>query len=291
LASSNDATAVSSLRFADPRNGWAFGPGLWVTHDGARSWRAVKVGGAVLGLAAGGGQVTAIVADCSGTATCAGRARLLSGPVGGNAFTQVGSEETSMSAPGQYGGPTISLHPPAGFALLGTIGSQVPRAALLAKADGHRWTSFPDPCASVADSSLSSLVAPDATSLVSLCTGGAAAGNTQKTVIVTTHGKSTAVGNPPSGGDGGLITANGHSTILVASASAATFLYRSTDSGRTWTKQQFSDGGAGMADLGFTTSSQAVVVHGSPVIDNSGRAPSELLMSTDAGANWRQVKF
>jgi hypothetical protein len=291
VTTTTDANAVSTVRFADPVNGWAFGPGLWVTHDAARSWHPLKIDGQVLTLAAGGGRVTAIVANCAGRGTCTGEARLMSSPVNSDAFTQIASGSTTVSPPGPYGGPTITLHPPAGFALLGSNGNAVLQAVVLATADGRAWTNFPNPCRAAPGTYLSSFVAPDAISLVSLCTGGAAAGSTAKTVMVTQHGVSTAVGHPPAGGDGGLIAANGKSTILVASASAATFLYRSTDSGRTWTKQAFSDDGAGMTDLGFTTSSQAVVVHSWPVIVPNGRPPSELLMSFDAGASWRHVNF
>lgn len=40
-ASSATTGDVSRIRFADPSNGWAYGPGLWATHDGARSWHQV----------------------------------------------------------------------------------------------------------------------------------------------------------------------------------------------------------------------------------------------------------
>jgi photosystem II stability/assembly factor-like uncharacterized protein len=42
------AGGVSQVRFADPRNGWAFGPGLWATHDGGASWHQVATHGALV---------------------------------------------------------------------------------------------------------------------------------------------------------------------------------------------------------------------------------------------------
>jgi hypothetical protein len=53
---------------------------------------------------------------------------------------------------------------------------------------------------------------------------------------------------------------------------------------------QFPDGGSGLTDLGFTTSSQAVVIHGRPPF-GQGNPPAELLMSTDAGASWHSLTF
>ena len=40
---------VERVRFSDALNGFAFGPGLWATHDGARTWHRLDVGGHCLG--------------------------------------------------------------------------------------------------------------------------------------------------------------------------------------------------------------------------------------------------
>ena len=109
---------------------------------------------------------------------------------------------------------------------------------------------------------------------MSLCTSYEAAGSSGKTVVFTRDGKSTALGNPPNGGDGGLIAANGISTILVASRSGADFMYRSTDSGRTWTTLPFLDGGSGWSQPRFHDPSQAVVIEGQPPLV-AGNPPAD----------------
>ena len=74
----------------------------------------------------------------------------------------------------------------------------------------------------------------------------------------------------------------------VSAASGASELYRSTDGGATWTTAvTFADGGIGFNDLGFTTSTQGVVIHGQPG-PPTGYA-SQLLMTYDGGATWQAV--
>jgi photosystem II stability/assembly factor-like uncharacterized protein len=74
---------VSQLRFADPRDGFAYGPGLWVTHDGGAHWQS-QSNGRVDNLAIGGGYVYAIEVTNQST----GAGQLLRSPVGDTRFWQ-----------------------------------------------------------------------------------------------------------------------------------------------------------------------------------------------------------
>jgi hypothetical protein len=47
------------------------------------------------------------------------------------------------------------------------------------------------------------------------------------------------------------------------------------------------DGGRGYNDVGFTTATQGVAIHGSP----SAPDPAALFMTRDAGATWAPVAF
>jgi photosystem II stability/assembly factor-like uncharacterized protein len=69
---------------------------------------------------------------------------------------------------------------------------------------------------------------------------------------------------------------------VITATSGASFLYRTTDAGATWTTV-FEDGsgGAPIADLGFTDAT-----HGFAVL---GTQPSVLLTTTDGGASWTKT--
>ncbi len=65
---------VSSIRFADPNDGWVFGPKLYATHDGGEHWTAIDLPGQVAALEPGLGEVFAAVIppaqSCSRNGTC-----------------------------------------------------------------------------------------------------------------------------------------------------------------------------------------------------------------------------
>jgi hypothetical protein len=62
------STGVSQIRFLDTEDGWAFGPGLFATRDGGRTWTPVGTGGLrVTDLETVGNRVFALFASCTGS--------------------------------------------------------------------------------------------------------------------------------------------------------------------------------------------------------------------------------
>ena len=62
------ALGVSQLRFLDTHDGWAFGPQLWVTHDGGGHWTQEQTYGLrVTDLETAGDRAFAVFATCTGT--------------------------------------------------------------------------------------------------------------------------------------------------------------------------------------------------------------------------------
>jgi hypothetical protein len=119
--------AVSEVRFADSRDGFAYGPALWVTHNAGASWHQLYPGGSITAFAIAGGNAYAIVSSAS-------TGRLVRTPIGsdgwqdlpaaGNAYAGLwahGSDvllESSTSASAGYqlavshdAGATFSRYP------------------------------------------------------------------------------------------------------------------------------------------------------------------------------------
>jgi photosystem II stability/assembly factor-like uncharacterized protein/predicted small secreted protein len=86
--SGRPADAVSGILFADAEDGWAFGPGLWATHDGGQTWHQVRLhAGPVFGLAAGHGRVIAAGRCRSGYGRC--RFAVFGSPAGADRWRRV----------------------------------------------------------------------------------------------------------------------------------------------------------------------------------------------------------
>ena len=111
--------SVGEIYFAGARDGWAFGPGLWSTHDGGATWHRVDTDGhAVYSLAATNGHVVAAFLSCG---TDCGRGAAASFAI---ETAQVGSDVWGRTTPGRTGAssptsgcttaPAVSASPPAG---------------------------------------------------------------------------------------------------------------------------------------------------------------------------------
>jgi hypothetical protein len=93
---------------------------------------------------------------------------------------------------------------------------------------------------------------------------------------------------PGTAGDGGIIAAASPSQLVIATASAASWLDYSGNGAARWqTVCTELDGGQGWADLGFTTASDGVAVHGPAARGFAG----QLMLTEDGGLTWHQVRF
>lgn len=279
---------VSRIRFADPFNGFAYGPSLYVTHDGAKSWRSLPVPARIIGLSISAGRVTFLESPCTSNASCGGTVELLTGPATGNSFTRVTEARVSQTLAQQ----PLVMHGNAGFAVLGP--GQFGPSIVDATADGRTWRSFPDPCAAAAGTSLADFAAPDTTYLFSLCIGEPAGGTASKRVMMTRNGKTELAGTLAGGNNNAAITAASDQVLVAALFGVRGELVRSTDAGHTWQPvNYFQDGGAPFIDLAFTTPAQGVAVHGLPRNPASGAPlmPDELIMTNDAGESWHRIDF
>ena len=131
---------VTSVLFANARDGWAYGPSLWATHDGGASWHRIGTHGQpVRSMAATNGHVVAVTlscdpeyTDCTGPASFAVR----TSPVGSDAWRPVRGA-TGRGTPSVVARAGTAFVVPAGGA---TPGTHV--AMLTGPADGSaRWVS------------------------------------------------------------------------------------------------------------------------------------------------------
>ena len=96
------ATGLSQIRFLDLKDGWAYGPQLFVTHTGGQTWAPVDTGGLrVTDLETVGNRVFALWASCAGNGPAYGvnctRFTLYSAPADGGSWAPVGTSTTGLT--------------------------------------------------------------------------------------------------------------------------------------------------------------------------------------------------
>jgi len=96
------ATGLSQIRFLNLKDGWAYGPQLFVTHTGGKTWAPVDTGGLrVTDLETVGNRVFALWASCTGNGPAYGvnctRFTLYSAPADGGSWTPVGTSTTGLT--------------------------------------------------------------------------------------------------------------------------------------------------------------------------------------------------
>lgn len=282
--SSRGGSGLWGLRFADPLRGYAYGNGIWRTLDGGSSWARWSVPGRyVIDFAAvSDRRLVAITAQCSpGSNRCSNRLTLSESSIAGGSWHQVASARTFDES--------ISVHTGTVWVLLG-------QRLLVSVNGGRTFAAHSQPCAQRANAlpQLTS-VADDGSNTYLLCTGQGALGHTVKDIYVT-HGVHSGwrfVGHAPFAGDAGELAAGGPGGLVIATASAASWLDRSVDGGGHWrTALSYGDGGEGWADLGFTTASDGVVIHG-PANTDGGNAnfAGALVLTENGGRTWHVVPF
>jgi len=265
---------ISGLRFADARNGWAFGPDLWATHDGGATWARLTIPGlpadaAIFALASANGTVHAVVLD-------GGDYRVASSPVGADDF-RLSAVRVPVGA-----GPVplvqLVLSGAAGW-LLENDRTVVGGARLVNGA----WVAWQPPCADVVGPAF--LAASSPTELAAACDVGLWGTPTGDHLYVSHDGGSTFVETATAVPlqMAAQVAAASPSVIVVSGFDATgAVLVATFDGGRTWAVVARL-GAVGITDLGFTTATQGVAI----TVPADGAA--SLLMTRDGGHTWRAV--
>jgi hypothetical protein len=116
------AAGVGQVRFLDTKNGWAFGPELFATHDGGRAWAQEDTHGLrVTDLETTGNRAFGLFASCSGggpafAAQCTSFT-LYSSPASDDDWTPVGPATTGLTNGGAPGAASLVLTGSLGYLL------------------------------------------------------------------------------------------------------------------------------------------------------------------------------
>ena len=282
-ATSSGKRTVWGTRFASPSHGFVFGHGLWETSDGGQRWTLdSQPSGSILSLATIDGQVLALTAKGTAQGNLGPYVLLRRSLAGGSWSTVAALKTVDLTD------PTDLISTQAGTAAV------LDGKSLLVTTNGGLTVARRATPGTPQYFGPSSVAATSAEGLALLCVGPGFAGGAEKLLYTSVddgaHWKKA--GTPSSEGDAQALAGSG-SDLVLATASGASWLDRSANSGRTWkTAVTYGDGGVGWADLGFTTPLDAVVVHGpADSAGNTDGRPGKLVLSSDGGATWRSVTF
>jgi hypothetical protein len=237
-ATPEGATALSQVRFANPKVGWAFGGGVLRTTDGGRTWAPYPhPGGDVIALETDGTSVVLVAAPSCGSGGCNGPVSILRAP----ASSPSASDVVGTLTTGSVRAATVGWH--AGLAYVnvsaGPSSSAPAPGPVVIEASGLR----PVGPACTVPSAVPRVVTPASGSdLFAVCPSGGAAGTLAYAVW-----RSADAGATWSAVSSTALRLTDSGTVSVAVANAADLLAASggdpalhgslevsRDGGRTW---------------------------------------------------------
>jgi len=254
---------VSQLRFANTQDGFAYGPELWVTHDGGERWHVIQLSAhaEVVDLAIGGGYVYAIVINSSN-----GAGQLLRSPVAGDSWSALPGGAGAFSGLWVHGSDVL---------LESASVSGRSQRLMVSHDGGASFTAYPAP-PSVAchfEEQASPVIWEHcATGMLS---GTWISGNGGRTFQTASHGL-------PELPNSAAFGAASDTTAVVGYRQ----LYRTTDGGASWSPVSGPSGITWWQYLGFTDPT-----HGVAVGYTGAEQPSNerLYYTTDGGASYHLV--
>jgi hypothetical protein len=281
---------ITEIRFATAAVGWAFGPYLFRTTTGGKSWAQMPIPGGgkqVLALAAGPTQTYAVVADCAwGAGLCPRPLSFWHIPTGARG----GWTRIPM---------TLPPNDAADVAVFGTtvyvVDAQVQFGrpdVFYASTDGRHFATRPAPCNHAEGLALIQAVPMSATRVALFCVGNAgspAPGDATKSVYTSanTGTTDTYAGATGPAGTEAQLAASPSGNLAVAALSAGSFLYINDTHKQAWTMVKGLGVSAGWNDITYVTNSQAWVVYGPA----DSRGIGQLWATHDAGRRWSITKL
>jgi hypothetical protein len=282
-------SGVSQVRSLDGANAWAFGPQLYATHDGGRTWTKIATHGLrVTGLETVGNRAFAVWARCTGTGPdFAGDCTsftLYSTPAGLDAWTPVtgvtGLQANPAGAPGSaqlvLTGSQGYLLTPAGGLVSGPVTGSAnwqPVTTALPCAPGN---------AENGGHPLRGMLASTGSGLVLLCAGQDSGSRQAKTLYYSANGGRTwdTAGQAPVPGVAMSLSGTPGGPVLVATSTGIDVSTNAPGAGPlAWRTAGGATAPGGYSYVGMTTSAQGVAV---PADENL----NAVWFTYDGGAHW-----
>lgn len=225
--------AVGSLRFADGRDGWAYGPGLWSTHDGGRTWHELSLNGRpVRSLEAADGRVLAAVTGCAAGRQNCYRFRVYSSPVTRDRWRRVPGAYGTWSGYATATAPQLTLAGGTGLVTAATANQRTPLLLTGPENGSAPWHRLAVPCPQFGQSM--HVAATPTLGLAITCASEPGAGEQLKQAFFSPDDGRTwrRLTDPPSGGYLDAVSVTPAGTILLSGGRSD--VYASWDGGLTW---------------------------------------------------------
>ncbi len=287
--------AVFDLHFANALDGWAFGPALWATDDGARTWHRVDLAGPVVAIASGAGEAYAAVETCPASSVgCNGPVELYRSAVDGRRWAEMQGAPAGLDfASGHFSlvaeGQTLFL------------AAAYPRPELFVSADGIHFSRLPAPCNPDASTSgvgfwLGQLTASTPSDLALTCIGPPSMAYQPVEIFISHDGGRSfrELPSPALIGLGAEVAMAGPTTLVLGtSAAAGAWLERSVSPGTSWsTPFQAHNECPGLSDLSFVDPLHGAFVYcPAPLALPQGAPDGAVYLTSDGGASWSAVQI
>jgi photosystem II stability/assembly factor-like uncharacterized protein len=266
---------IRTIRFANARDGWAFGGGLFSTHDGGVHWRAVPLhlDGVVVGVASARHSVYALEEACNSAGGQCQLGRLLMSPLARDAFGPTRAP-LRLGVPGHPFAGTLAVHGRAVFVL-----AQVDARRSLYASEKQGWVRRSAPCRRAVEVAFA---ASAAGRVAVVCGGEPGAGQQRKRAFASSDAGAhwRRLADPPTAGYVSDVVEPAPGTLVVASARGGILVSR--EGGRSWETAFGGGPGDGWGEIVFATARDGVAV---PYAQPSDTAPA-LAVTHDGGRSW-----
>lgn len=281
------ALGARRLTFASLRDGWAYDPSLFATHDAGKTWKLVGLPGEVISVKVGADNAWAVARICSAAGNCS--IQVYSSPAGQDSWTPLAPQ------PPIAGEEVILLRQGPMNAWLLTWSAMAPTSGELASTHdgGATWQTLTDPT-SVRMCSIKVLAAADALHPWLLCGGEGATIMMDKALFASADGGAhwtvIAEAVPPGSTGSNNLPLTGHVADLAVPGPLEAFialgrstLLGSVDGGKTWSDsiplEPDLEGDVGVERVLFVDLQHGWALSGS----------STLFRTEDGGQHWTSI--